>query len=163
MAAKTRRHDHTLRPLLNILTTSPPYRHHPARGQRVRVTQFSGGEGHIRERHFYVYIMASRPWGTLYVGMTNDLFGRVLQRKEGCIEGFTKTYGVKNLVYFEKWGTASEAIHREKRLKKWPRAWKITLIRTDNPDSIDLAARWHRTITAAEIEAWLAKIAKAPS
>jgi putative endonuclease len=117
----------------------------------------------MRERCFYVYIMASRPWGTLYVGMTNDLFERVLQHKEGRIEGFTKTYGVKNLVYFEEWGTASEAVHREKRLKKWPRAWKITLIRTDNPDWIDLATRWRRTMTAAEIDAWLAKIANAPS
>jgi putative endonuclease len=111
-------------------------------------------------RQFCVYIMASRPWGTLYVGMTNDLLRRVFEHKEGRTEGFTKTYGVKNLVYFEEWETAPEAIHREKRLKKWPRAWKINLIRTDNPDWDDLAAHWYpKAMTATEIDAWLAKIA----
>ena len=69
-------------------------------------------------RKFYVYILASRPWGTLYIGVTNDLLRHVFQHKEGRIKGFTKTYGVKTLVYFEEWATAPEAIHREKRLKK---------------------------------------------
>lgn len=111
-------------------------------------------------RKFYVYILASRPWGTLYIGVTNDLLRRVFQHKEGRIAGFTKTYGVKTLVYFEEWGTAPEAIHREKRLKKWARAWKITLIRTDNPDWNDLAADWYpKAMTAAEMDIWLSSIA----
>jgi len=111
-------------------------------------------------RKFYVYILASRPWGTLYIGVTNDLLRRVFQHKEGRIKGFTKTYGVKTLVYFEEWATAPEAIHREKRLKKWPRAWKITLVRTDNPDWDDLAADWYpKAMTSEEIDNWLKKIA----
>jgi len=112
------------------------------------------------ERLFYVYIMASRAWGTLYIGVTSELLRRVFEHKEGRIEGFTKTYGVKTLVYFEEWGTAPEAIHREKRLKKWSRAWKISLIRTDNPDWKDLAAEWYpQAMTTAEVDAWLARIA----
>ena len=112
------------------------------------------------ERQFYVYVLTSRPWGTLYVGVTNDLLRRVFEHREGLVEGFTKTYGVKTLVYFEQWATAPEAIHREKRLKKWPRAWKITLIRTNNPDWNDLAAQWYpKAMNAAEMDAWLAKIA----
>lgn len=114
----------------------------------------------LGERRFFVYVMASRPWGTLYIGITNDLWRRVFEHKEGLIEGFTKNYGVKTLVHFEEWSTASAAIHREKRLKKWPRAWKITLIRTGNPDWKDLAAQWYpNAMSAAEIDAWLAKIA----
>jgi len=112
------------------------------------------------ERQFCTYIMASRPWGTLYIGVTNDLLRRVFEHKEGRIEGFTKTYGIKTLVHFEEWATALEAILREKRLKKWPRTWKITLIRTNNPDWNDLAAEWYpKAMSAAEIDAWLAKIA----
>jgi putative endonuclease len=116
------------------------------------------------QRLFYVYIMASRPWGTLYIGMTNDLLRRVFEHREGLIEGFTKSYGVKILVHFEEWSTASAAIHREKRLKKWPRTWKITLIRTRNPDWKDLAASWYpKAMSVAEIDAWLAKIAGFPA
>ena len=112
------------------------------------------------ERTFCTYIMASRPWGTLYVGVTSDLLRRVFEHKEGRIEGFTKRYGIKTLVYFEEWGTAQEAIHREKRLKKWTRTWKINLIRTSNPDWNDLAAEWYpKAMSAAEVDAWLAKIA----
>lgn len=66
------------------------------------------------------------------------------------------------MVYFEEWATAAAAIHREKRLKKWKRVWKINLIRTDNPDWNDLAAHWYpKAMTAAEIDNWLAKIAAA--
>jgi putative endonuclease len=114
----------------------------------------------LGERRFFVYILASRPWGTLYIGVTNDLMRRVFEHKEGLIDGFTKTYGVKTLVYFEEWATAAEAIHREKRLKKWSRTWKITLVRTDNPDWNDLAAQWYpKAMDAAELNAWLKTIA----
>lgn len=91
-------------------------------------------------RVYYVYILASGPNGTLYTGMTNDLGRRVFEHREGLVEGFTKKYGVKILVYFEEFATATDAIHREKQIKKYPRAWKINLIRARNPDWLDLAA-----------------------
>ena len=85
---------------------------------------------------------------------------RIFEHKEGRIPGVTKKYGIKTLVHFEEWGTGSGAIHREKRLKKWPRASKITLIRTNNPDWKDLAEDWYpKLMTPAEIETWLVTIA----
>jgi putative endonuclease len=114
------------------------------------------------EKHFFVYILASKPWGTLYVGVTSNLKARAYQHRKGLIEGFTKRYGVKNLVYFEEHATAPAAIHREKRLKKWPRAWKINLTRTDNPDWKDLAEGWYSEIpTVKEIENWVARTSRA--
>jgi putative endonuclease len=113
------------------------------------------------ERRFFAYIMASKPWGTLYVGITGDLQSRIYQHRNGLIEGFTKTYGIKTLVYFEEHESTVSAIHREKRLKKWPRAWKINLIRTDNPDWKDLAADWYPPdLTPELIEKWVARIAQ---
>lgn len=90
-------------------------------------------------RTYYVYILASGPSGTLYNGMTNDLSRRVHEHREGLVEGFTKKYGVKRLVHFEEFSTVADAIHREKRIKKYPRAWKINLILDRNPDWRDLA------------------------
>jgi putative endonuclease len=87
-----------------------------------------------QERQFFVYIMASKPGGTLYTGVTSDIEARIYQHKNGLFEGFTKKYDVKLLVYFEEHGTAMGAIHREKRIKKWPRDWKINLIRESNPN-----------------------------
>jgi putative endonuclease len=89
-------------------------------------------------RTFYVYILASKIGGTLYIGVTNDLIRRVAQHKAKLAEGFTKKYGVDRLVYFECFEDVEAAIHREKRLKKWPREWKIKLIEEKNPDWIDL-------------------------
>jgi putative endonuclease len=89
-------------------------------------------------RSYYVYILASRIGGTLYTGVTNDLIRRVYEHKSGTAESFTKDYGVIRLVYFECFDEIEQAIRREKRLKKWPRAWKITLIEKENPDWIDL-------------------------
>ncbi len=77
------------------------------------------------ERDIMSISSPARRNGTLYTGMTNDLNRRVYEHREGLIEGFTKTYGVKRLVYFEEFPTAADAIHREKRIKKYPRAWKI--------------------------------------
>jgi putative endonuclease len=91
------------------------------------------------ERTYYIYILASGPSGTLYTGMTNDLSRRIVEHREGLNEGFTKRYGVKQLVYFETFATAADAIHREKRIKKYPRAWKLNLIARQNPDWRDLA------------------------
>lgn len=87
---------------------------------------------------FWVYILASRPRGTLYIGVTNDLVRRVYEHREGFADGFTRKYGVKHLVYYELHATALAAIQREKNLKKWPRAWKIDLIVSMNPDWRDL-------------------------
>ena len=89
-------------------------------------------------RSYYVYILASRIGGTLYIGVTNDLVRRVYEHKSGVAEGFTKDYDVNRLVYFECFDEVEAAIQREKRLKKWPRAWKIALIEKENPDWIDL-------------------------
>ena len=90
------------------------------------------------ERTYFVYILASKPYGTLYVGITNDLLRRVYEHREGLLPGFTKRYAVKTLVYFESFATAAEAIHREKRIKKWPRQYKINLILASNPRWDDL-------------------------
>ena len=87
---------------------------------------------------FYVYILANRPRGTFYVGVTNDLVRRVFERKSGFVEGFTKRYGIKTLVYVEPYDRIADAIRREKRLKRWNRTWKIELVERDNPDWSDL-------------------------
>lgn len=87
---------------------------------------------------YYVYILASQKNGTLYIGVTSDLVKRVLQHKTGEVEGFTKKYGVKLLVYYEETGSIEEAIVREKRLKEWRREWKMRLIEERNPSWEDL-------------------------
>ncbi|HSS71589.1 MAG TPA: GIY-YIG nuclease family protein [Casimicrobiaceae bacterium] len=89
---------------------------------------------------FYVYLLASGRNGTLYCGVTSDLIQRVWQHKEGFVDGFTKEYGIKALVWFEQHDTAESAITREKQIKKWNRAWKIELIETANPYWNDLYA-----------------------
>ncbi len=85
-----------------------------------------------------VYILASKRNGTLYIGVTSDLVKRVWQHKNDVVEGFTQKYGVHTLVYYELHAGMAEAIHREKQLKKWNRAWKIELIETNNPQWQDL-------------------------
>ena len=89
-------------------------------------------------RSFYVYILANRIGGTLYIGVTNDLIRRAYEHKSGAAESFTKRHDVNRLVYFECFDDVEYAILREKRLKKWTRAWKIALIKKDNPNCIDL-------------------------
>jgi putative endonuclease len=91
-----------------------------------------------RERSYWVYILASRIGGTLYIGVTNDLIRRVYEHREKLAEGFTKKYDVARLVYFEQHSDIEAAIWREKRLKKWNRAWKIDLIEENNPNWVDL-------------------------
>lgn len=90
------------------------------------------------KEHFYVYILASQKNGTLYIGVTSDLRKRIWEHKEGTAEGFTKKYNVKNLVYYEIFDDAENAIHREKRLKKYKRDAKIKLIEKNNPNWNDL-------------------------
>jgi len=87
---------------------------------------------------YWVYILASRPGGTLYVGVTNDLIRRSFEHREGLVGGFTKRHSVKMLVYFEQHDTATAAIQREKNIKHWPREWKIDLIRFANSEWRDL-------------------------
>ena len=86
----------------------------------------------------YVYIMASRKNGTLYVGVTSDLLKRITEHKEKAVSGFTEKYGVGRLVYYEETDDIKTAIQREKQLKKWNRAWKIALIETVNSQWKDL-------------------------
>ena len=92
----------------------------------------------MRDHSYFVYILASRRNGTLYVGVTNDLVRRVHEHREGLVPGFTKKYGVKFLVYFEYHTDITAAIEREKRLKRWHRKWKLDLIEADNPQWRDL-------------------------
>jgi putative endonuclease len=89
-----------------------------------------------RERHYWVYIVASRLGGTLYIGVTNDLVRRVYEHKTKAAESFTKKYDVDRLVYFEQFDDIENAIRREKRLKKWNRAWKVRLIEKTNPNGV---------------------------
>jgi putative endonuclease len=87
---------------------------------------------------YWVYILASRPGGTLYIGVTNDLIRRIFEHREGVVRGFTERYGVKMLVYYEEHATVEAAIRREKSIKHWSREWKIDLILSMNPDWRDL-------------------------
>ena len=89
-------------------------------------------------RQFYVYILASRPGGAIYVGVTNNLVRRVYEHRNGLVEGHTKRYHIHQLVYFEEFSTARDAIQREKNMKHWPRAWKTRLIAQKNPTWRDL-------------------------
>ena len=79
-------------------------------------------------RQFYVYILASRSGGAIYVGVTNDLVRRIYEHKNGLVRGFTKKYKIDRLVHFEVYDTAYQAIQREKNIKHWPRSWKTRLI-----------------------------------
>jgi putative endonuclease len=87
---------------------------------------------------YYVYILASKRNGTLYIGVTNDLARRAWEHREGLVPGFTKTYGVKTLVYYGVFVDIMQAIRREKRLKKYKREWKMNLIQQSNVEWRDL-------------------------
>ena len=86
-----------------------------------------------------VYILASKPNGTLYTGVTSNLMQRIAQHREGVFNGFAKKYDIKRLVWFEPHDDMEAAIRREKQLKKWNRAWKVRLIEENNPEWRDLA------------------------
>jgi putative endonuclease len=88
---------------------------------------------------YYVYILASRRHGTLYIGVTNSLQNRLEQHRNGAGSSFVKAYGVHRLVYVESYERAVEAITREKQLKRWKRDWKIELVERDNPEWRDLS------------------------
>jgi putative endonuclease len=91
----------------------------------------------------HVYILASRPYGTLYIGVTSDLSRRVWEHREGMGSLFCRKYGVHRLVYYEEFDDITFAIHREKRLKHYPRQWKINLIEAMNPTWADFYETWN--------------------
>ena len=90
------------------------------------------------EKAGYVYIMASGKNGTIYIGVTSDLAKRVWEHREGVVQGFTRKYGCKLLVWFEAHDDIQQARHRELQMKEWKRAWKIKLIEESNLDWVDL-------------------------
>jgi putative endonuclease len=92
----------------------------------------------MRDHEYFVYLLASKPQGTLYVGVTNDLTRRIYEHKEELVPGFTKKYGVKMLVWYNSYCDIHDAIAWEKRIKRWRRDWKKNLIERDNPHWIDL-------------------------
>ena len=94
--------------------------------------------GILQPMAYYVYLLASRKYGTLYLGVTSDLIRRIYEHRTDAVPGFTSRYGVKRLVWFEIYQDAISAISREKELKKWRRDWKIRLIEEANPDWLDL-------------------------
>jgi putative endonuclease len=89
-------------------------------------------------KQYFVYILASKKNGTLYIGITSDLLGRVWQHKNKVVDGFTKKYDVSSLVYYEQTEDVRSALSREKQLKNWKRKWKIELIEKENPKWIDM-------------------------
>jgi len=89
-------------------------------------------------KYYYVYILASRRNGTLYIGVTNDLVRRIWEHKNDFVKGFTQKYKVHNLVYYEQTENIEAAINREKQLKFWHRKWKLRLIEEKNPGWRDL-------------------------
>jgi len=96
-------------------------------------------ESRSREmRQYYVYIMASKRDGTLYIGVTSNLLKRVYEHRNDLVDGFTKKYHVHDLVYYEEYSHITDAINREKRMKKWKRQWKIELIEKNSPQWRDL-------------------------
>ena len=92
----------------------------------------------MRDDVYFLYLLASRRNGTLYVGVTSDLVKRVQEHREGLVPGFTRKHGVKTLVYWELHHDINEAILREKRIKRWQRRWKLELIEAGNPQWRDL-------------------------
>ena len=92
----------------------------------------------VKERVYFVYLLASKPNGTLYLGVTSNIIGRTWQHKEGVFEGFSKKYGVHRLVWYDTFGDIHLAIQREKTMKHWPRQWKINAIEKENPYWDDL-------------------------
>ena len=91
------------------------------------------------DRQYYVYILTNKSNNVLYIGVTNDLIRRILEHKNKLVEGFTKKYNLRKLVYYETTNDIESAINREKQLKNWHRDWKINLIDQFNPDWKDLS------------------------
>ena len=103
---------------------------------RLPVRQDSGSINYVNQ--YYIYILASKKNGTLYIGVTNNLVKRIYEHKNNLVEGFTKKYKVHELVYYEQTESTESAIKREKQLKNWHRKWKVALIEKFNPTWKDL-------------------------
>jgi len=93
------------------------------------------------DNKYFVYILASKKNGVLYVGMTNDLVRRIYEHKNHILKGFTSKYNIDNLIYFEVFSSPYDAIVREKQIKKWNRVWKTRLIEKENPGWDDLYSK----------------------
>ena len=87
---------------------------------------------------YWVYVLTNKPRSTLYVGVTNNLVRRAYEHREGLVKGFTQRYGLKMLVYFERYDAPGLAIQREKNIKHWSRQWKLELVESSNPQWRDL-------------------------
>jgi len=96
----------------------------------------------MSNKNYYVYILTNKRNTVFYIGVTDDLKRRLYEHKNELIEGFTKKYQLKKLVYFEEYQNINEAIKREKQLKNWHRGWKINLIKNKNPTFKDLSEDW---------------------
>ncbi|HEX5280620.1 MAG TPA: GIY-YIG nuclease family protein [Micropepsaceae bacterium] len=105
----------------------------------------------MREHLYFVYMLASRRNGTLYIGVTNDVMRRTWEHKNKIAEGFTKKYGVHVLVWYEMFGDIGDAIAREKQLKGWNRSWKIKLIEKTNSGWNDLCDRFRGEICLPDL------------
>lgn len=95
----------------------------------------------IYMKKYYIYILASKRNGTLYIGITSNFVKRIWEHKQKLVKGFTEKYNVTTLVYFEEYDNPTEAIKREKNLKAWKRAWKLELIEKENPNWEDLYSK----------------------
>jgi putative endonuclease len=119
----------------------PPYSVIPAKaGTHGLAFTVVGGNAMTEEKLPTVYLLASKPYGTLYIGVTSNLCSRVSLHKQKHYSGFTAKYGVDKLVWFEFHPSMADAISREKQMKEWRRAWKIKLIEDMNPRWLDLFA-----------------------
>jgi len=103
----------------------------------------------MKEHQYFVYIVSSNS-GTLYIGMTNNIYRRALEHKRGEVEGFAAKYNCNRLVYYEGFDDVTKAIDREKQLKRWVRRKKIALVESRNPRWVDLAEKWGAQIAFAE-------------
>ncbi len=92
----------------------------------------------MKKGSYYVYILANKKHGTLYIGTTNNLVRRIYEHKNNLVDGFTKKYSIHNLVYWEEFTDPDSAILKEKQIKKWQRAWKARIIEKNNPKWLDL-------------------------
>ncbi|MCD8497083.1 MAG: GIY-YIG nuclease family protein [Alphaproteobacteria bacterium] len=92
----------------------------------------------MNQKYYYVYILTNKRYGTLYTGFTNDLQRRMIEHREEIFEGFTKKYGLKQLVYYERHEDILEGQKRERNIKEWKRLWKIEMIEKSNPHWFDL-------------------------
>jgi len=104
----------------------------------INVIPAQAGIQNYPMKEYFVYILASKRNGTLYIGVTGNLLKRIHEHKDNLVKGFTQKYNVHNLVYYEIHHSVYRAITREKQMKKWNRQWKINLIEKSNPDWEDL-------------------------